>query len=117
MVNLKIPKPYNHIIDYDSIHLYPGTISSLNTIMNKYYVLNEFPFEVIHREELCKSFFTLNLEAPKKPFESYDRRLDAEMHRLILLEQYYKEVGDVKQAGIIVKQLQDIKEDHPEWLI
>lgn len=114
MAYIKSP---NIVFDYDAASMYPRVIDSLNTIKTNYYVMNTFPFDVVHKDELIKHVLQYDINVSKKPFESYDRRLDAEMHKLIALKQYHLESKDLINAQKVQKQLDNIKEDYPEWLI
>lgn len=115
MANIK--QSLGHVFDCDASSLYPRVMDQLNTIMSTYYVMNEFPFDVVHKEDIIKYALHYEIKAPTKPFESYARRFDAEIHKLLCLKQFYLDEYDVVNAEKTQKQLDNIKEDHPEWLI
>lgn len=112
------------VFDYDATLMYPTEMISMNhgntafSPQIKYYVSSNYPFEIKtmfqHTDTMSYLKEDIDTILYSTPFK---RKFDAEYHKLELLSEYYKKLGDNIKVERYDNEKSQLAENHPEWLI
>jgi len=117
----------NYKGNYNSASTYSATMAGVKLVPNHsmiYYVDNNYPFEInkIYTSDLAINSigdFSKAMSQREKIFNSHrhNNRFAAEYDRLKKLYHHHKRLNENVEASIFFKQLKNLEEEHPEWLI
>ena len=109
------------VMNCDAASMYPSSMGGGKSVIRKgvtYYVKNEYPFDIEKINQtgdgLVYTKREMDLLMHSTPF---DRRLDAEKDRLKELVHYHDYHMDYEESKKCKIKLENIENDHPEWLI
>lgn len=120
-------KILSQMVKYDFVNMYPTSITRVNIKPisgTGYYVGKDYPFEInkIHADDLIVTStcdFSKVMAQQDKIINSHRHSniFAAEYDRLEKLYKHHNCLNDNEVASRFFKQLKNLGEEHPEWLI